>query len=64
MKGAFTLIAGDATYIVPIAHVTYVKIKSNGESRFIEFHINGEPPIMMDKVSPEDAEKITNMLSN
>lgn len=64
MKGTFTLYDGDVTYVIPVAHVSFVKITHNGNYRCVVFYIDGQPSITMDKVSPQDVEKITNMLSN
>lgn len=62
MKGTFSLNDGDTTFVVPYERISFVKIKPNGNYRSVEFHIGGES-IMMDKVSPSDVEKITDMLS-
>lgn len=64
MRGAFTLNDNDTTYVVPVARVSFVKITHNGDYRCVVFYIDGQPSVTMDKVSPEDVEKITNMLSN
>lgn len=64
MKGSLALNDGDTSYVLSVAHISFVKITPNGDYRSVEFHIDGEPPITMDKVAPSDVEKIIELLSN